>query len=107
MPVRMDKPWVPADEALQQLRGNLGVFQLADGDGAVLYIGFAGGNSQFGLRGEVADALQSIEGAAQVRWEINTAYSSRYRELLMAHVADHGASPPANPPMQIGKLSPA
>jgi len=91
----------PAD-----LPGQLGVFELADEAGRVLFIGYAGGRSLFGLRSEIAAAAEAVAGARNVRYEVTTAYHSRYRELLMAHVADHGALPPANPPMVIGRLSP-
>lgn len=109
MAVRLDKPWQPIDVALKRLRGQMGVYQLADSDGRVLWIGFAGGRALFGLRGEVQAQAAEL-GAAQVRAEITTAYHSRYRELLMAHVADHGELPPENVrrgavPTTLGRLS--
>lgn len=109
MAVRLTKPWMPAEEALTRLRGNLGVFELADADGRVLYIGYAGGHSLHGLRGEVSEALQQVAEARQVRFEVTTAYHTRYRELLMAHQADFDALPAANPAMnsKLGKISPA
>jgi UDP:flavonoid glycosyltransferase YjiC (YdhE family) len=87
----------------------LGVFELADSQGTVLYIGFAGGLSQYGLKGEVAQALQQVAQASLVRYEVTTAYHTRYRELLMAHQADFDALPLANPEMnsKLGKISPA
>ena len=109
MAVRLSKPWLSAAEALKLLRGNLGVFEFADADGTVLYIGYAGGLSQFGLKGVVAEALQQVEAARLVSYEITTAYHTRYRELLMAYQADHGCLPPANPSMKskLGNISPA
>jgi hypothetical protein len=84
----------------------MGVFEVADTGGRVIYIGFAGGRSRMGLRGEVAAALERFEDAAAVRFEVTTAYLSRHRELLMAHVADHGALPAGNPPEPgLGRLS--
>jgi len=105
----MNKPWMTVDDALAVLRGNLGVFQLADRQDQVLFIGFAGANSAFGLKGVVSDLLPDIEQVSQVRFEVTTAYHTRYRELLMLHQADFGALPPANPPLtfKLGKLSPA
>ena len=52
--LRLDKPWKPltAEEA-GRLPGQLGVYQIADGQGAVLYIGHAGAHSPFGLRSEL------------------------------------------------------
>ena len=103
---RLSKAWVPVEQALPRLRGNLGVFQLADAEGTVLYIGYAGGGSQFGLKGEVSRALQDIDAAA-VRWEVNTSYLSRFKELMMVHIADHGEPPAHNPPVRLGRLSPS
>ncbi len=107
MAIRMTKPWMSADEALSRLHGHLGVFQLADADGNVLFIGFAGGRDIYGLKGVVADALASHPEATQVRYELTTSYHTRYRELLMVHVADHGELPMEIPPIRLGKLSPA
>ena len=58
-----------------------------------MLIGFAGGRSVFGLRGELARGCSKAErDGASFRYEITTAYLSRYRELLMVHVADHGST---------------
>lgn len=103
----MTKPWLTLAEARVRLHGHLGVFQLANEAGEVRYIGFAGGKSLFGLKGEVSERAAEVDGASHVRWEITTAYQSRFRELMMVHVADHGAPPPANPPIKLGNLSPA
>ena len=109
MAVRMTKPWLSVAEAQGLLRGNLGVFQLADEQEVVQFIGYAGGHSLFGLKGEVAAALEKVANVSRVRFEVSTAYHTRYRELLMAHQADFGALPPANPPVTftLGKMSPA
>lgn len=112
MAVRLDKAWLPLEEALTLLRGNLGVFQFADAAGDVIYIGFAGGRSLYGLKGEVRDMAARIPDATQVRWEVNTAYQSRFRELLWAHNADSGELPKYNielghRPARLGRLSPA
>ena len=112
MAIRLDKPWVPVEDALTRLRGNLGVFELADADGQVVYIGFAGGKSIYGLKGEVNQASEKMPEAQFVRHEVNTAYQSRFRELLMVHVADHGDLPRYNVefdmrPNRLGRLSPA
>jgi hypothetical protein len=43
------------------------------------------------------------------RVEVNQQYTSRYQELLMLHVADHGSLPAVNqtdPPPRLGRLSP-
>jgi len=106
--MRLSKPWLHRDDVLEQLHGNLGVFQLGDADGKVVFIGYAGGQSPFGLKGVVGEALAEHAGVTQVRYEVTTAYHTRYRELLMLHVADHHALPPLNPEsdMTLGRLSP-
>lgn len=107
--MRLTKPWLSEAEALARLHGNLGVFQLADATGNVLLIGFAGGLSKFGLLGEVRAAFAANPAATQVRYEITTAYHTRYRELLMLHQADHGAWPVRNTDaatITLGQLSP-
>jgi len=110
--IRLDKPWATIAEALPLIRGNLGVFQLGNEAGEVIYIGFAGGKSIYGLKGEVADLAAQIPEATHVRTEVNTAYQSRYRELLMVHSSDHGELPKCNlelnhHPARLGRMSPA
>lgn len=110
--MRMSKPWLPIDGLLEgacpiQLHGEMGVFQLADGAGEILFIGYAGGASRYGLRGEVIEQSQRIAGAVSIRFEVTTAYLTRYQELLMLHAAEYGRLPPENPPIALGRLSPA
>lgn len=107
MAIRLNKPWQPLTEGLALLHGHMGVFELADAEHQIIYIGYAGGKSLFGLHGEVLSASQQVSEAAFLRIEITTAYLSRFRELMMVHIADHGAPPVANPPINLGKLSPA
>ena len=111
MSIRMSKPWVELTaQAVKALPGQLGVYQLADAAGAVMYVGFAGGRTLFGLRSELEKALaERPGGATQFRCEVNQQYTSRYQELLMLHVADHGSLPVVNqadPPARLGRLSP-
>ena len=111
MAIRMTKPWQPlSPETARTLPGQLGVYQLADAEGRVVEIGFAGARSTFGLRSEIARALERRpHGATQFRVEVNQQYSSRYLELLMVHVADFGELPAANrenPPPRLGRMSP-
>jgi hypothetical protein len=106
--IRLDRPWraLVADE-IDRLDGSLGVYQLADDSGAVRYIGYAGGRSLFGLRGELRDRLDAGGAASQFRVEVNMQYMSRYEELLMVHIADHGELPPDNDDRRrLGRLSP-
>ena len=111
MAIRLEKPWIElTPQAVKALPGQLGVYQLADAQGQVVYIGFAGGRSLFGLRSELERALRDRPGAAaRFRVEINQQYTTRYQELLMLHVADHGGLPVVNaadPPVRLGRLSP-
>ncbi len=107
MAVRLVKPWRPlAGLDPAGLPGQLGVFELGDAAGRVVFIGYAGGRSRFGLRSAITAAAAAVDEASRFRFEVTTAYLSRYHELLMAHVADHGDLPPANPPMTLGRLSP-
>jgi hypothetical protein len=109
MGVRLEKPWRELTAAnVAALAGELGVYQLADAEGRVLRIGYAGGRTLFGLRSELAAALAAGE-AAKFRTEVNAQYMSRYDELLMVHKADHGALPPGNAAdagRRLGRLSP-
>jgi len=106
MSVRLDKPWRPLAQSAA-LAGHMGVFELADAAGRVLYIGRADARSRFGLRSAVADAARAVSDATHFRVEVTTAYHSRHLELLMVHEADHGALPPGNAtPHRIGRLSP-
>jgi hypothetical protein len=106
MGIRLDKPWNQRGTA-SRLSGQLGVYQLGDDSGEVLLIGYAGGRSRFGLRGEVESALERAPTATQYRVEITTAYLTRFQELLMLHQADYGTLPVLNDPVPgLGRLSP-
>lgn len=111
MAVRMTKAWRPLTvEEAKRLSGNLGVYQLADAAGDIVYIGAATGLSKFGLRGEViAKAEAPPAGATQFRVEVNTAYRTRHGELLAAYMHDFGKLPVANTdvdPKRLGRISP-
>ncbi len=107
MPVRLDKDWRPlTEESVSRLAGQLGVFELGNDAGEILFIGFAGAKSLYGLKGEVSSYLGQ---ASHFRIEITSAYRTRQRELLMVHHADHGNYPPMNDESStrsLGKLSP-
>ncbi len=105
MTVRLQKPWQElTPEAVSRIPGQLGVFELADKDRKTIYIGFAGGRSLFGLRGELESHLSD---AVFFRLEVNTAYRTRHRELLMAYHADNGVYPDKNTDTaSLGRLSP-
>lgn len=107
--VRLDKPWKDlTSETVSGLAGELGVYHLGDAAGRVVRIGYAGGRTLFGLRSELQAALATGE-AARFRTEVTAQYLSRYEELLMVHVADHGQLPPGNAAdgrRRLGRLSP-
>jgi hypothetical protein len=111
MAIRLDRAWVELTEKnLAAVPGQLGVYQLANADGEILYIGVAGGRSLFGLRGEIQKALDDPPpGATCFRYEVNSSYRTRHQELLMVFKADHGCLPVANTDVveaQLGRLSP-
>lgn len=98
MAVRLEKPWRPlTPEHVAQLSGHLGVYQLANAAGEIVYIGVAGGRSPFGLKGMLTEKLQfPPAGATQFRYEITMAYQTRYLELLQAYRYDYGRLPAGN-----------
>ncbi len=108
MAVRCTSPWRTLDAtSLAALPGQLGVFEFADADGNVIFIGRADARSLFGLRSEIALRAAEVVDARSLRLEITTAYHTRYLELLMVHRADHGVLPRCNAPMPgLGRLSP-
>ena len=108
MQIRCTKPWLPIDAAaLDALPGQLGIFELADASGRVIYIGRADARSLFGLRSEVARHARAIPAATAFRYEVTTAYHTRHLELLMVHQADYATLPKYNEPVpSLGRLSP-
>lgn len=111
MGIRLTKPWQAlSDRAIAALPGQLGVYHLGDAEGRVLYIGHAGGRTLFGLRSAIAEARSRVGAAAvSFRYEVNQQYMSRYEELLMLHIADHGDLPAENRRATLpalGRLSP-
>jgi hypothetical protein len=107
----MNKPWLPLTlESVNRLKGQLGVYQIQDPSGQVVFIGYAGGRSQFGLRGELERELANRDPGHNFRYEVSMQYMTRYKELLMVHAADQGELPADNrkaPPHRLGRMSPA
>lgn len=91
------KPWQQPDpDALRQIPAVLGVYELADADGLLLYIGFAGGREPFGLRSKIArhfsdEELNPVlrERAALYRWQSTQQYTTERIERLMFYRRDH------------------
>jgi len=117
MPIR--KPWSAWDDAVSSrtIPGAMGVYELADEDQNLLYIGKAGGRSPFGIRGELfrhfstpdrlaqenwvhpnmGQNLPSLAGKARYfRYEVNHQYYSRWIELLTRFKEDYETLPQAN-----------
>lgn len=110
MTFRLDKPWLPlSSDEIARLPGQLGVYQVANAKGIILFIGQAGARAEFGLRGELQREFNQRGSGHQFRIEVNMQYRTRWIELLMIHKADSGSLPPDNtqnlPPL--GRLSPA
>ncbi len=106
MAIRMDKPWrALTEENVEALTGHLGVYQLADAEERILYIGVAGGRTLQGLKGELRRWLaEPAPGASRFRVEVNMSYRTRHVELLQAYRSDHDALPPANSDIDVAGL---
>lgn len=102
MPLK--KTWETFDPArIKEISGSMGVYELADSDGRVIYIGYAGGKSRFGLRGKIADHFAESEPnpairghVAFYRLEVNSMYYSRWVDLLSRYREDHERLPSGN-----------
>ena len=103
MPIR--KPWTPfSEETVAAIPGVVGVYEIADAAGALLFIGQAGGREPFGLRSRIASHFGAgepnpvlRERAAQYRWEANQQYTTKRLEMLMQYQRDEAVDwPPAN-----------
>lgn len=109
----MTKPFEPlTSEAIDRLPAQLGVYEIADADGHTRYIGYAGGLEPFGLQTALRRELErpdAVDQQLMFRLEYTSGYLTRWEELLMVHLADHGSLPPANAHQtdKIGRLSPA
>ncbi len=111
MAVRLDKPWIPLTaDSIGGIAGHLGVYQLGNDAGDIVYIGVADGRSLFGLKGELLKVLEEPPaGATQFRVEVNMAYRTRHFEMLQAYWNDHDALPVANTDVDkrsLGRLRP-
>src|SRR5579872_1689647 len=107
--IRMHGEWRQLEpESIAQVGGHMGVYELSSPKGDVIFVGYAGGRSVFGLRGEL-EAKRAANAARDTwfRCEVTTAYLSRYKEVLMVHLADHGSLPVENDAGEtVGRLSP-
>lgn len=98
------KPWTTfAAVDAASLPGYLGVYEIGDAEGRVLYIGYAGGRSLYGLRGSIAAHFADTEvnpalrdRAVSYRYEVNQMYNTRHIDLLMRFREDEGRVPEGN-----------
>lgn len=101
--------WRPlTKEAVDALPGTLGVYEIADDEGRVVDIGYAGARAIFGLRTMLGAWLEKPE-TWQFCYEVTSSYLTRYRELVMVHQARYGDLPQMvrdNPERVTGRLQP-
>ena len=110
MGIRLDKPWQRLDdEAIDAMPAQLGVYHVADDAGTVLSVGYAGAREPFGLQSALRREIEQHSGAAQFRCEFTSNYRSRWDELLMLHLADHGElpEPQRDQAQRVGRLTPS
>ena len=111
MGIRLDKPWQRLDsETIDALPAQLGVYHIADADGTVLSVGYAGAHELFGMQSALRSEMARHDGAAtQFRCEFTSNYRSRWDELLMLHLADHGElpEPQRDQAQRVGRLTPS
>ncbi|MDE0874870.1 MAG: hypothetical protein OSA88_13500 [Acidimicrobiales bacterium] len=110
MGIRLDKPWERLDsDSVSSLQAQLGVYQVADDDGNVLSVGYAGAKHPFGIRSALEHEIR-LHGkkATLFRYEFTSNYRSRWDELLMLHLHDHGQLPDhqRDEEGRVGRLSP-
>ena len=93
MAVRLEKPWIDLDALnVAKVAGHLGVYELANKNDEIVYIGVADATSNFGLRGKLERELQQLRfGACKFRIEINMAYRTRHAELLQVYLYDRNS----------------
>lgn len=106
MSLSIRAPWRPlTTAAVADAPASTGVYELRRGAATVL-VGYAGGNSRFGLRGELTGLAGSYPDS-EYRAEVTTAYLSRWRELLGVHLARTGRLPAGNADVRgIGPIGP-
>jgi hypothetical protein len=94
--LRLDKPWLPlVADVIAALPAQLGVYEIGDANGTVVKIGYAGGRERFGMRTALTAEIDQPD-AIQFHFEFTHAYLTRWEELLMVHVAEHGDIPTGN-----------
>ncbi len=100
----INKPWETYDPAkYRDYSGSYGIYELADENHEIIYVGMAGGQSIYGLRGKIAGHFSPNESnpvirerARYFRYEITNMYLSRLVEVLGRYREEHGQLPDAN-----------
>ncbi len=100
----LSKPWTSYEPGNDRaLPGNLGVYEIGDEAGDVIYIGYAGGRSLFGLREMIparfaeSELNPALRGRARLyRYEVNQMYMTRWVDLLTRYRDEHGRTPEGN-----------
>ena len=68
MSIRLEKTWMDLDgETIASLPAQLGVYHVADADGTVLSVGYAGATHLFGIRSALEEELAKYRRGAH--WE--------------------------------------
>lgn len=117
--MRVKGEWIQWDPEInfKKIHGAMGVFEIADDSKKTIYIGHAGGDSPFGIRGELyrvfgfppgsenwnwthpqAEEIPSElrDQAIYYRYEVNHQYYSRWIESLTRYQEDFGDLPQIN-----------
>ena len=100
----LSKPWQTFDPArAKEIPPVTGVYELADEQGDVIYIGYAGGREPFGIRGRIQRHFSPEEAnpvigarARRFRCEVNAQYLTRHIELLTRYRDERGCLPEGN-----------
>ena len=106
MSIRLDKPWTEfSKQSVSRLTGHLGIYQLGNARGEIIYIGVANARSRFGLRGELEKWLKIHDiGICFFRVEVTMAYKTRHVELMQIFLHDFKRLPLANESMNVTSL---
>ncbi|HLC41494.1 MAG TPA: hypothetical protein VJO34_07675 [Methylomirabilota bacterium] len=95
-------PWTEFDPTnTKSISGSNGVYEVADEQGGVIYVGYAGGKDLFGIRGKIMQHFSSDEPNPVIRararryhYEVTSMWLSRWVEILGRHREDLGGRLP-------------
>ena len=110
MGIRLEKNWeILNSTSIEALPGQLGVYQIADKDGQIISVGYAGAKEPFGIRSALErEILLHGNVGTQFRYEFTSNYRSRWDEMLMLHIYDYGElhEHQRNESSRVGRLHP-